>query len=72
VSDLVDLDYKVEYDEEANAIQHYIWADSLKEIPDVKYVSKLFKKIVRRISPEATQDSVSSESENIGLKRTSP
>jgi hypothetical protein len=70
VSDLVD--YKVEYDEEANAIQHHIWADSLKEIPDVKYVSKLFKKIVRRISHEATQDSVSSESENIGLKRTSP
>jgi len=51
-SELADIDYKVEYDEEANAIQLHVWADSLGDLPDVKSVSRLFTKIVRRISKE--------------------
>jgi hypothetical protein len=51
-SDLADIDYQVEYDEEANAIQLHIWADSLEDLPDVKSVSRLFSKIVRQNSKE--------------------
>jgi len=51
-SDSADIDYQVEYDEEAKAIQLHVWADSLEDLPDVKSVSRLFSKIVLQNSKE--------------------